>query len=121
MLAKINNNLIKVNELNIPAVGLIPAKAILRDISFSNKVDADGKRTDEVESVRYELIDPITFSTFTIKVAGNRSVITKQDLDNSETPVYLEIPVEQVTIRPYKIDYGKATVSITAPSVKLSK
>ena len=57
MVSKINNNLIKVNELNIPAKGLIPSKAILRDISFSNKVDADGKRTDEVEAVRYDLID----------------------------------------------------------------
>ena len=121
MVSKINNNLIKVNELNIPAVGLIPVKAILRDISLTNKVDADGKRTDEVEAIRYDFIDPETFSTFTIKVTGSHPVITKADLAKSESPIYLEIPVDQVTIKPYKYEYGKLTVSITAPSVKISR
>lgn len=121
MVSKINNNLISVGELKIPAIGLIPPKAILRDVSLINKSDADGKRTNEVEAVRYDLIDPITFSTFSLKVAGTHPVISKLDLDKSENPIYLEIPLEEVNIKPYRIDFGKATLSITAPTVKLAK
>lgn len=121
MISKIINNSIKVSELKILSAGLIPSKAILRDITITYKADSNGKKTDEVEAIRYDVIDPDTFSTFTLKVANPKPVISKTELDMSENQIYIEIPVDEVNIKPYKIDYGKALLSITAPSIKLLK
>ena len=121
MIQRIKSNLIKISELQISAEGLIPSEAVLGGVNPIYGTDANGKRTDNIEGFRYDLTDPSNYSTFTIKVMGTTPVITQKELEKSETPVLLEIPVEQVVIKPYKLEYGKATLSITAPSVKLAK
>lgn len=117
----IDNNVMKVSELEISAVGIIPEVAVIRNVRISNVLDDEGKKTDKIEAVRYDCVNPDNFSTFTIKVETTRSVVTKETLDASEEPIYIFIPVEEVTIRPYEISYGNAKVSIVAPYVKLAE
>lgn len=117
----IDNNVIKASELEISAVGIIPDVAVLKNVRVSNVMDAEGKKTDKVEAVRYDCVNPENFSTFTIKVETTRPVVTKEILEASEEPIYISIPVEEVVIRPYEISYGNAKVSIVAPYVKLAE
>lgn len=122
MRAVLTDNKVKVNDLQISAEGLIPPKAVLRGVRVSYPTDTDGKRTSETpESIRYDLINPSTFDTFTVKVEGGRPVITQEDLEAKETQVFLELPLDEVSVKPYKVEYGTAYLSITAPAVKLTK
>ena len=115
----IDNNVIKVSELEVSAVGIIPEVAVVRNVRISNALDNEGKKTDKIEAIRYDCINPDNFSSFTLKVETTYPVVTKETLDVSEEPVYITIPVDKVTIRPYEISYGNAKVSIVAPYVAL--
>ena len=117
----IDNNMIKASALQESAEGIIPEVAALRNVRISNVLGSEGKKTDKVEIVRYDCVNPDNFSTFTIKVETTRPVVTKEILDESDEPIYIAIPVAEVVIRPYSIEYGNAKVSIIAPYVKLAE
>ena len=122
MRAILTDNKVKVNDLQINVEGLIPQKAILRAVRVSYPTDAEGKRTSEVpDSIRYDLITPSTFDTLTVKVEGGRPVITQEELEAKDTQVFIELPLDEVSVKPYKVEYGTAYLTITAPAVKLTK
>lgn len=121
MKAVIEENVMSSDFFRRAAVGILPAKAVLRGVSVQHEVDAEGKPTSEVKAVRYRLVDPTTFSTFTVKVENAKPVIVQEAVDGSENPVLVELPLEDVTIKPYEVAYGKAKVTIQSPSVKLAK
>lgn len=118
MKAGIDNNMMKASELEISALGIIPEVAVVKNVRISYVMDAEGKKTEMVDAVRYDCVNPDNFSTFTLKVKTTRPIVTKEILEISEEPVYITIPVSEVVIRPYEISYGKAKVSIIAPYVK---
>ena len=122
MKALLTDNKVKVNDLQIKVEGLIPPKAILRGVRVSYPTDENGKRTSEVaESIKYDLSNPTTFDTFTVKVEGGKPVISQEELEAKDTHVYLELPLDEVFVKAYKVEYGTAHLSITAPAVKLTK
>ena len=79
----IDNNVMKASELEISAVGIIPEVAVIRNVRISNTLDDEGKKTEKIEAVRYDCVNPDNFSTFTIKVETTRPVVTKEILDAS--------------------------------------
>lgn len=121
MKLKLNNNIMDTSAFIISGYGIISPTVVLRNVLLSYETDVDGKRTDKVVAVRYECVDTETFSAFTVKVNGSKPVITSQELDASENLVLLELPVDEVEIRPYSIEYGKVKVSIIAPYVKVQR
>ena len=121
MRAILKDNKIPVEYLARNGVNLLNRLAVLRDVKTLYKTDADGKKTDDVVGYRYDCIDVESFSTFSVKVESRKPVITQEALESSELPIYVELPLEQVTIRPYSIEYGIAKVSICADFIKLHK
>lgn len=121
MKTKIMNNVMDVSYFQISAVGIIPEFAVLRDVRLTYATDGDGKRMEQVVAVRYECVDADTFSTFTVKVETAKPVITAEELERAEDMVVLELPVDEMVIKPYALEYGKAKVSIVAPYVKIQK
>lgn len=121
MKAILDNNQMKVTALEVPASGIIPELAVVKNVWISNALDAEGKKTEKVDVVRYDCVNPDNFSVFTLKVESTRPVVTKEILEASEEAVYIEIPVSETVIRPYEIAYGTAKVSIVAPYVKLAE
>ncbi len=118
----INDNKVKVADLNINPIGLIPQRVLLRGVRLTYKTDEEGKRvSDEVVAVRYDVVDPITLGTMTVKVDTNKPIITPEELEASESPITLELPIDHVVIKPYKVEFGSASVSISAPMVKIAK
>ncbi len=118
----INDNKVKVADLNINPIGLIPQRVLLRGVRLTYKTDEEGKRvSDEVVAVRYDVVDPVSLGNFTVKVATNKPIISPEDLEASETPITLELPIDHVVIKPYKVEFGSASVSISAPMVKIAK
>ena len=114
-----NNNQIKAKDIEIKAEGTIDEIAVVRDVRISYKLNNEGKRTEKIDSVRYDCINPATFSSFTIKVPSANPIVTKEEIEVSQNAVYVKIPVDNVVIRPYAIEYGIAKVTITAPYVNL--
>lgn len=115
-----SNNKMSTSNMQIPAVGIIAERVVVRDVKPVFKTDSEGKRTDIVEAIRYDCVNPNDYSTFTLKTLSIKPVITPEELEASEEVVYISIPVNEVVIKPYKIEYGIATVSIIAPYVKLA-
>lgn len=116
----INNNKMSISDIQISAIGLISEIVAVRDVKPVFKTDSEGKRTDIVEAIRYDCVNPNDYSTFTLKTLSIKPVNTVEELEMSKTPVFISIPVKEVVIKPYKIEYGVATVSIIAPFVKLA-
>lgn len=119
MRGKLKDNTISTADLVISAEGLISEKAALRDVRISYVQDEEGRRTNVIDCVRYDCFCVEDLSTFVIKVAGGKAVITREALEKSKEPVFIQIPVGELTIKPYEIQYGVAKVTITAPYVKL--
>lgn len=118
---RINNNTIKASEIRLPAKELLPELAVLRDIKFSYKRDANDKLTKDIEFVKYELIDDTNFNIFTIKVKDDKPIIELKEFEKSENPVYIQIPLDETVIKPYALEYGNLKLSITSPYVKLAQ
>ena len=117
----IDNNEMKANLLAMVATNFISSELVVSDISYQYKTDKDGNRTDVIEYVKYSCVDTKTFSCIKLKVETNKPVISKEDIENSEMPIFIRIPVDDTLIKPYAIEYGKAKVSIIAPYVELVK
>lgn len=115
---RLDNNKISLSEIALPCEGIIPDKLILRGVKTAFRYQ-DGKRTKEIEGVNYDVVNPYTLDSFRIRALLPTPVITQEELDESEEHVYISIPVSQTVLKPYKIEYGKATVSIVAPYVAL--
>lgn len=120
MTNRIDNNTILASQMEMSAKGVLSDVVVVRNIRESYVLDANGKRTDQIDCIRYDCVDPNTFDTFTAKVLTSKPVISKEALEASDVPVYIEIPVEETIIRPYSIEYGRVKVSIIAPYVKLA-
>lgn len=116
---RLDNNKISLDEMIFHCERFIPDKLILKGMKMARKYQ-DGKCTQEIEGINYDVVNPYTLDSFRIKVLDPTPVITQEELDEAEEHVYISIPVSQTVIKPYKIEYGKATVSIIAPYVMLS-
>lgn len=92
----IDNNIMKASDLEVSAVGIIPEIAVVKNVRISYVLDAEGKKTDKVETVRYDCVNPDNFSMFTLKVEATRPVVTKEILEASEEPIYIAIPIRTV-------------------------
>lgn len=117
----IANNQMKTEDMAISAVGKVPEVAVLKGVRPAYKKDADGKRTDVIEAVRYDCSHPEEYWDFTVKVESTRPIITPELYDKAEDVIYISIPVEEVQIKPYEIAYGVAKITILAPYVKLAE
>lgn len=116
---RIDNNIMNASDLRVEARGVIPEIAALKGIRVSYQKDAEGNITKTIDAIRYDCVDPETFANFTIKVAATRPIITRELLDASQDAVYVQIPLDDVLIKPYAIEFGRAKVSITAPNLKI--
>lgn len=117
MIKTIDGNKIKASELKISGDGVLPETAILKKVSYMYGTDEKGMKTENVLAVRYKCINPNDFDTFTVKVEATDSIITPAELEAAEEPVFITIPVKETLIKPYKIEYGYADVTIVAPYV----
>lgn len=121
MKSLIQENKISTKYITLTGRGLLNPVAVLRDVKLIYRTEKDGTRSDEVVAVRYDCIDPESFSTFSIKVENDKPIITEEELELAENPVFIEIPLEQTLIKPYEVSYGSAKVSIVANFIKLRK
>ena len=119
MKPQIANNVIDANLVTVMAEKILSPLAVVRNISLSYRIDREGKRTDIVENVRYDLVDTETYATFTVKVPGNKPIMSIEEFENTEELVIVELPLELAVVKAYDIFYGKAKVSIKMPYISL--
>lgn len=115
----IDNNRISTADILISAEGILPEIAVLKTVRPAYLLDSEGKRTDKVDFIRYECANPTDFSSFTLKVLSTKQIITAEELEDATEVVYVKIPLNEVIIKPYKIEYGIAAVSIIVPRIQL--
>lgn len=118
MKLKISDNVMKTADFAITAQGIIPEVVVVRSVRVSFSAEDSNEK---IKSVRYFCVNPVDFSSFSIRVDGKPPVVTEEVLEAETEPVYIEIPVRETVIKPYEIAYGNVKVSIVAPFVKLNK
>ena len=79
----------------------------------------NNKRTDQVQSISYRVVDTISFDTFVVKVKETTPIITQQELEARDMPVYIQFPLENTVVKPYSLEFTTAKVSIVAPYIEL--
>lgn len=79
----------------------------------------DGKPTDDVDGIRYLLTDTKTLTQISVKTLEKKPAITQDEIDNAGCLMYVKLPIEETLIKPYKMEFGKVSVSIIAPSVEV--
>ncbi len=115
----IEENVVSTKALGVPLSTFTTAtKFFLKGIK-ENFAYEDGKRTNEFRSTTLICVDVETFSTLKIKVE-KKFQLTQKDLDESTERIFVEIPTNETIVTPYKIEYGKATVTITAPKATIN-
>ncbi len=118
MKVRIDQNLVDAKALSVPlSTFLKDGEFVLKNIK-ENYEYVGGKKTDKFLSTTLTCIDTISFAVLDIKVEKHLG-LTAQELEQADTPIYVEIPTEETIVRPYSIEYGKAKVSIIAPTVKI--
>lgn len=95
-------------------------KLALTDIRPCFHYDENRKRTDVIEAYSLTVTEMDTLSSFSVRVNSTTPVITPEELAEAEGRVYVEFPLDETIIRPYRLEYGTATVSIAAPYAKLA-
>lgn len=80
--------------------------------------DESRKKTDVVDAIAYIVTDD-RLNRYKIKVQSTVPVIEQQELEEAEEILYIEFPTDECVVKPYKIEFGRTYVSITAPYAKL--
>ncbi len=115
---QIINNTVNASAFTIPASSALSGVAVVKGVKPIYELDSEGKRTENVIAVKYDLIDADNFNSFSVKVAGSKPVITSEELEIAQGLVLVELPVEQMKIRAYAMEYGKAKITLSAPFIK---
>lgn len=118
MRAKLDENKVEAAELVLPLSTFTQTDEYALKNIQENYEYVNNKKTDTFLSTTLTCIDVETLAILRIKVES-RINLTAKMLEQSEQPVYIKIPIEQTFVRPYAIEYGKAKVTIIAPSVTI--
>jgi hypothetical protein len=108
-----------IDEFVLSGSDYISPTVALRDVRYVYEQDEFGNRTNKIVAVRYMCIDPTNFSSYAIKVMGSEAIITPEQIKKSPDIILIDIPVDDVIIRPYELSFGQMSVSISAPFVSI--
>lgn len=82
--------------------------------------DENRKRTDIIEAYKYTVTDMETLSSFSVRVNSTAPVIKPGELEDSEEHLFIAFPMDETIVKPFRLEYGIATVSIVAPYATLA-
>lgn len=114
----INKNQIEPKLLEFPLSNFTENAEFVVTAVKDNYAYENEKKTDKWLSTTISCVDTVTFATLDVKVSQHIN-LSQTEIDNSESAIYVEIPLDETIVRPYEIKFGKAKVSIVAPSVKI--
>lgn len=116
----LNNNEIHANRITIALSELTSTTQFIVKTVKENLKYSDGKPTDEVIGLTVTCIDPDNFDVLKIKVPKTVQ-LTQEDIEKSEDCIFIEVPTDKTKVIPWRVEYGKAKVSIEAPSASIVK
>ena len=113
----INNNTCRTNVLQKSLDEITEAAAyILKDVR-TNYVYENNSPTNTVDSVSYSVVEPESYSFFTVKVQKTMPLVTQQQIEDSDGNIWVRF--ENATVTPYEVKFGTAKVSIKADDVSI--
>lgn len=119
--AIIKDNKISAKNIEFSLSNIFPGKRkfALTEVRPVPHYDKDHKRTEQIDGFKYTVIEMETLSSISVRVNSTTPVITPEELEESEERVFIEFPMDETFVKPYRLEYGTATVSIVAPFAKL--
>lgn len=119
--ANLRDNKISAENIEFALSNILPGrrKLAVTEVRPVPHYDENHKRTDKIEGYRYTVTDMDTLSSFSVRVNSTAPVITPEELEETDERVFIEFPLEETIVKPYRIEYGIATISIIAPYATL--
>ena len=116
---RINDNICKADCFEMQLSDFVNnGRFFLTNVDRRYKYDENHKRTNVVESIVYTVTDE-RLNRFQIRVPSTVPVIEQDKLDESEEIPFVELPINETVVKPYKMEFGKVYVSISAPWIRL--
>lgn len=95
----------------------------LTAVKLNRATDANGKLLDAVRDITYSIYIPDILAQINVKVDSTTPVVTQEQLDTAMSAgkdIFVELPISETFICPYKMEYGAVFCTIKAPYIKLS-
>lgn len=117
----LKDNKISAQNISFSLSNIFPGKRklALTEVRPVAHYDSERNRTEQIDGFKYTVVEMETLSSFCVRVNSTAPVITPEELEDSEERVFIEFPMDETLVKPYKVEYGIATVSILAPYAKL--
>lgn len=122
--SSINGNVFNLKSITLSASDYISSEIVIKAVRNGYKY-VNGTSTGEVECINYEVVNPVTYDRFTIKVPGVKAIVTNEQLQTAPADVYAKLPIEHVQLSLYSERNkegkytGKVKISITSPAIVL--
>lgn len=87
-------------------------KGVKANYIYENKV-----ATNTIDSIAYSVVEPESYSFFTVKVKNIVPLVTQQQIEDSDGNIWVRF--ENATVTPYELKYGTAKLSIKADDVSI--
>lgn len=121
MLKQIDNNEVQSVKFSKPLSDFTSStEFIVKGLKENFRYDNQNKRTDECIGFTLRCIDPDNYDVLNIKIPKCIS-LTSEEVNKSDKEIYLIIPTDETTVYPWKVEYGKAQVTIEAPTASIVK
>lgn len=119
--AILKDNKISAENIAFPLSNIYPDKRefAVTEVRPVFHYDKEHNRTEQIEAYKYTVTDMETLSSFSVRVNSTTPVITPEELEETEERVFIEFPMDATIVRPYKLEYGYASVSAIAPYATL--
>lgn len=117
----LRDNKISAENIAFALSNIFPGKRkfVPTDVRPVFHYDKEHNRTEQIEAYKYTVTDLETLSSFTVRVNSTTPVITPEELEETEERVFIEFPMNDTIVKPFRLEYSVATVSIVAPYAKL--
>ena len=86
---------------------------------YENYDEKTHKPVGEVVSITYTVFSPDLRGRLNIKVDNAVPVIAAEELRECKDDVYIQVPLTETFVRPYKVEFNKVSVTVKAPTVHL--
>lgn len=109
--------MINITKLNIPLNIIFSNDIFILLNVYTVKEFLDNKPTDKIIGYKYECVDTDTFEKFSVKILGQKPIISQDIIDGTEN--HIKVSFNDAIVKPYMIPSGGVALSFQASSIKV--
>lgn len=106
-----------ITQLNIPLNIIFKNDSYIILKTREAKEYVDGKATDNIIGYKYECVDTDSFEKFSVKILGNKPIISQDVIDGSAD--HIKVSFVNAFAKAYRTSSGRYELSFKADTMKI--